>query len=307
MAKWTRAASGARLPRGLVEAVARASTYIERHHCWGLAPWGVSTRFRVHLVPLGDLGLFAEHDLDARAFPSHVPFARLENEPSFLVVSTLAPYAVSLWDAGDRRLHTIWDSLDTFLGRLLERGERSPGERLESSLERASSHVAAGRHADTITLLEPLAQRLDPSMHEEQQAIRLHNLLGLAYKASGRTADARAAFERAAKLGDTYCDLNLLDLLTDDAPDPRAVIAHAQIIRNKPFDEHGRIWLARYLAQAYLDLGEPTKAEAELRSVLASHPDHAELPRVRAALATYAGANKPGSAGARSILTWFAA
>ena len=64
--------------------------------------------------------------------------------------------------------------------------------------------------------------------------------------------------------------------------------------------------LARYLAQAYLDLGEPAKAEAELRSIAFSHPDHAELPKVRAALATYADAGKPGSAEARSILTWFA-
>ncbi|MCW5808229.1 MAG: hypothetical protein KIT31_38120, partial [Deltaproteobacteria bacterium] len=231
MPKWRRAPSGARLPRDLVEAVARAAPHVERQACYGLAPWGLGTRLRVHLVPLGDLGLFERYELDARGFPHHVPFARLDHEAAFLAISTVAPYPIALWDAADRRLQPAWPSLDAFLGRLVAPGERSPGERLELALARGRRRVDDDRHADAIALLEPLGQRLDPSVHEASQAIRLWNLLGLAYKGARRFPDARAAFDRAARLGDTYGELNVLDLLLDELADPRAALAHAEAVR----------------------------------------------------------------------------
>jgi len=48
----------AKLPRGLVEAVARAAKHIDGKYCWGLPHYSLDTKLRFHLVELGDMELF---------------------------------------------------------------------------------------------------------------------------------------------------------------------------------------------------------------------------------------------------------
>jgi len=302
----------AKLPRGLVEAVARAAKHIDGKYCWGLPHYSLDTKLRFHLVELGDMELFDDNDVDTeldenRAF---IPFAVLRRESQFLAISTRPPYAVGMWEHEDGKIHRVWASIDDFIGRVVDKHDKTPFELFTKTLDKVSSLIDGDAYGDALGILEPALAALPPLEHDSvsDELARAQNLMGLALKGVGRYADARRAFDRAAELGDTYCELNIIDLLLDELADPRGAIAHALAVREKRYmDDYGRVWLARYLAHAHLDVGEPAGAEAELRQLLADHevsaPD--KIREARAGLEEYIAKGRPGAAAAREFLPWF--
>ena len=301
-----------KLPRGLVQAVARASKHIDGKYCWGLPHYALDSKLRFHLVELGDMELFEDNDVDVE-LPENagfIPFAVLRNESQFLAISTRPPYAVGMWEHEDGTVHRVWASIDDFVGRVIDKHDKTPFELFTKTLDKVSSLIDGDAYGDALGILEPALAALPKVEHQSiaDELARAHNLLGLAFKGVGRYPDARRAFDKAAELGDTYCELNIIDLLLDELADPRGAIEHALAVRDKRYlDEYGRVWLARYLAQGYLDTGEPAKAEAELRQLLSDHevsaPD--KIRDARTGLEEYIAKGRPGAEAARAFLPWF--
>jgi tetratricopeptide (TPR) repeat protein len=301
-----------KLPRGLVQAVARASKHIDGKYCWGLPHYSLDSKLRFQLVELGDMELFEDNDVDVElpANAGFIPFAVLRNESQFLAISTRPPYAVGMWEHEDGTVHRVWASIDDFVGRVIDKHDKTPFELFAKTLDKVSSLIDGDAYGDALGILEPALAALPRVEHQSiaDELARAHNLLGLAFKGVGRYPDARRAFDKAAELGDTYCELNIIDLLLDELADPRGAIEHALAVRDKrSLDEYGRVWLARYLAHGYLDLGEPAKAEAELRQLLADHevsaPD--KIRDARTGLEEYIAKGRAGSEAARVFLPWF--
>jgi hypothetical protein len=68
--------------------------------------------------------------------------------------------------------------------------------------------------------------KMPPGRSFEDDALaRAHNLHGLALKGVKRFEEARAAFHAAVAAGDTYAELNILDLLEDEHK-PKALIEY---------------------------------------------------------------------------------
>jgi tetratricopeptide (TPR) repeat protein len=299
------------VPKGLAAAVAKAKKHIDKRYVYGLPHYGLSTKMKLELVELGDDDLLEEHEIDVDENPNWLPFAMFKDEPQFLAISTQSPYPVAMWEHEDGKFYPVWETFDDFVGKVIDKKDKTPYEKLEKQLEKINTLVEKDQHADALGLIEPiLAQfpKLPPGRDfEDDNLARAHNLHGLALKGVKRFADARAAFERSADAGDTYAELNILDLLEDEKA-PQAVIDRGLKVREDRYlDTYGRAWLARYIGFAHLDLGDRAKAEAELRRIVDDFAitDAEKVAKQRENLEKYIAENRPGAAIAREFLAWF--
>jgi hypothetical protein len=216
-----------------------------------------------------------------------------------------------MWEHEDGRFYPVWESFDDFVSKVIDKKDKTPFEKMEKQLEKVSSLVESDQYADALGMLEPLMKqfpKLPPGRSFEDDGLaRAHNLHGLALKGVKRWAEARAAFDAAAQAGDTYAELNILDLLEDEQK-PRGVIEYGLKVREDRYlDDYGRVWLARYLATAYLDVGEAANAEAELRRIVDGYAisDPEKVAKAREGLEKYIAGGRPGADTARGFLAWF--
>lgn len=299
------------VPKGLAAAVTKAKKHIDKRYVYGLPHYGLNAKMKIQLVELGDMELFEENDIDLDENPTWLPFAIFKGEAQFLAIGTAAPYPVSMWEHEDGRFHPVWTTFDDFVSKVIDKKDKTPFEKLEKQLEKISDLVDKDAHADALGLIGPImAQfpKMPPGRSFEDDALaRAHNLHGLALKGVKRFAEARTAFEASAQAGDTYAELNILDLLEDEKK-PKDVVEYGLSARaRRYFDDYGRVWLARYLGLAYLDLGDRAKAEEELRRIVdgyaISDPD--KVAKAREGLEKYVADARPGAATATEFLAWF--
>jgi hypothetical protein len=299
------------VPAGLSKAVAKSQKHVDGRYVYGLPHYEINAKLKVNLVELGDMELFEENDIDVDENPTWVPFATFKDESQFLAIGTAAPYPVAMWEHEDGKFYTVWDTFDDFVSKVIDKKDKTPFEKLEKQLEKVSDLIDKDAHADALGMIEPIMKsfpKLPPGRNfDDDKVARAHNLHGLALKGVKRWADARAAFEASARAGDTYAELNILDLLEDEK-NPRGVIEYGLAARDKRyFDDYGRVWLARYLGFAYLDVGDATKAEEELRRIVDGYAvsDAEKVAKAREGLEKYIADARPGAAKATEFLAWF--
>jgi hypothetical protein len=299
------------VPRGLEQAVGKAAKHVDGRYCYGLPNYGLSVKIRLKLVALGDLELFEENEVDVDEWPDWIPFAQLREEPQFLAIRTTPPYPVGMWEHEDGTIHDVWGSFDEFVSKVIDKKDKTPFELMDKTLDKVAKLIEDDAYADALGLIEPAIQQLPKptggARFDDDGLARAYNLHGLALKGVKRWQEARVAFERSAEAGDTYAELNILDLLEDEQ-NPKGVIEYGLAARERRyFDDYGRIWVRRYLGHAYLDLGEPAKAEEELRGIVDDYaitaPD--KVKDAREGLEKYIAAGRPGAAAAKPFLDWF--
>ena len=299
------------VPKGLASAMAKAEKHVDKRYVYGLPHYGLNVKMKINLVDLGDTEVFEENDIDVDENPHWLPLAMFKDEPQFLAVSTQVPYPVAMWEHEDGKFYTVWETFDDFVSKVIDKKDKTPFEKLEKQLEKISDLVEKDAHADALGLLAPImAQfpKMPPGRSFEDDALaRAHNLHGLALKGVKRFADARSAFEASAAAGDTYAELNILDLLEDENQ-PKSVIEYGASARDRRyFDDYGRVWVARYIGFAHLDLGDTTKAEEELRKIVDGYAisDPEKVAKAREGLEKYIADKRPGAATATEFLAWF--
>jgi tetratricopeptide (TPR) repeat protein len=296
------------VPRGLAQLVEKSAKHIDGKYCYGMPHYSPANKLEFKLVELGDMELFEENDIDVEENPDWIPFAYLTDESQFLCVSTVAPYGVGMWEHEDGTIYPVWPSIDDFVKRVLEKKDKTPFKLFAQTLEKVSKLIDKDAYGDALGMVEPAMQSLIgvPGADDDELA-RAWNLYGLALKGVKRFADARVAFEKSAEAGDTYAILNTLDMLADAEKDPQGVIEHALKAReDRYFDDYGRVWVARYLAHAYLEIGEPAKAEAELREIVERYgvKDAEKVDEARTGLEEYIANGGKGCAAANEFVTW---
>ena len=299
------------VPRGLQQAVDKAKKHIDGRYVYGLPHYGLSNKMKIKLVELGDMEIFDENDIDVDENPTWLPFAMFKDEPQFLAIGTQAPYPVSMWEHEDGKFYPVWETFDEFVSKVIDKKDKTPFEKLEKQLEKISALVEKDAYGDALGMIEPILKtmpKLPPGRnYDDDNLARVHNLHGLALKGVKRFAEARAAFEASAQAGDTYAALNILDLLEDEK-NPRGLIEYGLKAReDRYFDDYGRVWLARYLGFAYLDIGDVAKAEAELRRIVDGYAisDPEKVSKAREGLEKYIADKRPGAATATELLAWF--
>ena len=296
------------VPRGLAQLVEKSANSIDGRFCYGLPHYSPASKLKFDLVEIGDMGLFEEHDVDVDENPDWLPFAHLEEEAQFLCVSTVAPHPVGMWEHENGKIYSVWPSVDDFVKRVLDKKDKTPFEVFAKTLDKVSKLVDKDAFGDALGMLEPAMKALIgvPGADDDDLA-RAWNLYGLALKGVKRFAEARVAFEKSAEAGDTYAILNILDMLADAEANPHGVIDHAlQARESRYFDDYGRVWLARYLAHAYLELGETAKAEAELRGVVETYgvKDAEKVDEARKGLEEYIAKGGKGASAAKGFVAW---
>lgn len=296
------------VPSGLAQLVEKSANRIDGKYCYGMPHYSPANKLQFNLVELGDLDLFEENDVDVEENRDWIPFAHLKDEPQFLCVSTAAPHPVGMWEHENGKIYSVWPSIDDFVKRVLEKKDKTPFELFAKTLDKVAKLVDKDAYGDALGMVEPAMQMLAgvPGADDDDLA-RAWNLYGLALKGVKRFAEARTAFEKSAEAGDTYAILNILDMLADEEANPQGVIQHALEARERRyFDDHGRVWVARYLAHAYLETGEPEKAEAELRAIVERYgvKDVAQVDEARKGLEEYIAKGGKGAAAARQFVAW---
>ncbi len=296
--------------RDVESAVAKIAKRVDGRYCYGLPHYTLDTKLRFQLIRIGDLELFEENEVDRDELPDWIPFASLKDEPQFLAIKTVAPFAVGMWEHENGEIYTVWPSLADFAARVIDKATKTPFELLAKTLDKVGKLVEADAFAKALAIIEPAIRALPtPAAQprfDDRSAARAYNLYGLALKGVDRWPEARAAFERSAHAGNNYAELNILDLFEDEK-NPRAVIAHGLKCREEHyFDDYCRVWLARYLGFAYLDVGDAANAELELRRIVDGYAVSApaKVTEVREALEKYLADKRPGAAIAGGFLAW---
>lgn len=298
------------VPSGLAKAVAKAAKHVDKRYVWGLPHYGLNVKMQIRLVELGDMDLFDENDIDVEENPTWLPFATFKDEPQFLVVGVQAPYPVAMWEHENGKFYVVWETFDDFVAKVIDKKDKTPFEKLEKQLEKVGTLIEKDAYADALGLIDPIVKQL-PKLppgrsFDDDDLARAHNLHGLALKGVKRFAEARAAFEQAAAAGDSYAELNILDLLGDEKQ-PRAVIERGLAMRAQYLNDYCRVWVARYLAFAYLDVGDIASAEKELRYIVDAYAisDAEKVTQAREGLEKYIAEGRPGASAARPWLAWF--
>lgn len=98
----------------------------------GKRAWGLPSYLATVTIPLTFVRLGARSSLgDAAPLPpDHLPLARLEEEPTFVVVALLPPHAVGLVHRDAQQVLPRWPSLDAFVDSLLSPGQPCPWSEL---------------------------------------------------------------------------------------------------------------------------------------------------------------------------------
>ncbi|MEO7093922.1 MAG: hypothetical protein ABI175_11770, partial [Polyangiales bacterium] len=106
--------------------------------------------------------------------------------------------------------------------------------------------------------------------------------------------------------GEDYAVLNILDILSDEEKDYPGVIKRGLELRETYLNDYARVWLRRYLAVAYLELGEIATAEEELRGIVTGYAisDAEKVTEARTGLEEYIAAKRPNAATASGFLEW---
>jgi hypothetical protein len=295
----------------LVErAVAKVAETVNRRYVYGLPHYGLNTKIKLTLVDPGDMSLFEDNDVDTEEHPGWVPLAYLKDEIQFLAVGQAAPHPVAMWEHEDGNFYPVWKSLQEFAEKVIDRKTKTPFERLEKELEKVGDLIEKDEYARALALLEPLLADfpvLPPGRSfDDDDLARAYNLHGLALKGVKRWPEARQAFERSAQAGDTYAELNILDLYEDEGKPQELIDRGLRVRKERYLDDYCRAWVARYLGFAYLDLKNETGAEEELRRIVEKYAisDPEKVQSAREGLEKYIADNRPGAAIAQPFLEW---
>ena len=290
--------------------MAKSAKHVDGQYCYGLPHYGMSSKLKFKLVDLGDMDLFEENDVDIAENPDWMPFAILKDESQFLTVSTVAPHAVGMWEHENGKIYAVWDSIDDFIGRVIDKTDKTPFEMFEKILDKVGALVEKDKHTEALKIIKPAIDALpmpkNASYEADDDLARGWNLYGLALEGIKKFPEARAAFEMAAKLGEDYAVLNILDILSDEEKDFPGVIRRGLELRETHLDDYARVWLRRYLAIAYLELGDLANAETELRAIVTGYAisDADKVTEARTGLEEYIAAKRPNAAAAQSFLAW---
>jgi tetratricopeptide (TPR) repeat protein len=294
------------VPPELVALLEPVATLLEGKAVYGLPYRDLGAKHPFQLVTLGDCALFAAHEIPAGDHPDWVPFAILEQDPGFLVISTVSPYPVGMWVSENGSIYPVWEAFEVFVARAIDVRDRTPFEELEKTLDKVTRKLESRAHDDAIAILQPALDGLGtiPPEGRNDQLARAHRLYGRALQGVGRYVDARQAYDRAIAIGDAHARVHLIDLMARELGEPVVAIEHATSLRDT-LDNAGRDLLSRYVAEAYLLTGEVAKAEAELRELLARTADKDAIRTTRRALEDYIEDEKPGADAVTAFLEWF--
>lgn len=297
------------VPKALAAKVEKAAKHIDGKFCYGLPHYDVSSKMKFDLVELGDMELFEENEVDADEWTGWIPFATLGSEAQFLAIHTEAPYRVGMWEHENGKIYDVWASLDDFTGRVLaSKKDKTPYELLDKVMDKASKLVDDDKDAEALALLEPAIAKLptvSTDKHDDQLS-RLNNLWGLSLKGVKRYEEALAAFERAAKAGEDYAVLNICDILLETMKEPKRALERAEAMREGYLTPYERTWSAIYIAMASLDLGDPARAEKELRDIVERYAikDAKMVATAREKIEEYVEEGRAGKAAAETYLAW---
>lgn len=210
--------------------------------------------------------------------------------------------------------HAFAPSLDSFLKRLLKKGEKSPFDKLEKAVEKAETLNEKEKHKEVVALLEPAVEGLPQLKYGDGGAddlARAYNFLGLAYRDLKREEDAIVVFERAKGLCEDNATLNLISLY-EDRKDFAKAIATGEDLRTRAYagrDPYEWFWARNYLGRCYLRTGDvvrATRAYHEIHAKLAiAHPKY--MAEARVGLEQVVGEGGRRADDAKAILGWFTA
>ncbi len=293
------------VPPELVAVIEQAVKTLEGKSCYGLPHHDLGDRLAFTLVVPGDCTLFRASKIASGDHPDWVPFATLGDDPAFLAISTVSPYPVGMWEPENGMIYSVWETIELFIAGAVDDRHKTPFEELEKVLDKVAKKIGARAYDDAIAILQPTLTGLGAAPEGQNlQLGRAHRLYGRALQGVGRTSDARQAYERAISAGDPEAEIHLVDLVASELGDPNAALETAARLA-PTLDDNGRNLLQRYVAEAYLRIGDLAQAEAQLRDLLARCTDAPTIRDARDDLERYIEDDSPGAEPATAFLDWF--
>ncbi len=304
----------ARVPPSLAKAFDDVLPAHEGRFVFALPFRGASDKRVVRFDPHGAWDLMSSYGDSLPQTAAYVPLAtagKADDNECFAVDPSSAELPVHFFEH-EAGYHPFAPSLDAFLGALLKKGERTPFEKLEALVEKASALQEKEKNDAVVALLAPAVEALPRVAYGDDAADdvgRAFNILGLAYRATKDAERATRAFERARAVGNDDATLNLASLFEDEKDFARcaAIAEELRAVAIRGRDPYEWFWSRNYAGRAHARLGHTARAvrafhevDVELRR---AHPKYiAEARTSLDALVAEGGA--PGELAA-SILSWF--
>ncbi|MEO8706673.1 MAG: leucine-rich repeat domain-containing protein, partial [Kofleriaceae bacterium] len=238
---------------------------------WGLEGFSSDMKMKVkwaspRLARILEYAQECEFEEDAET--KYLPIAALGSESHMFAVDITndqLPVCFFDYESG----YKVWaPDFESFLKRLLKKGERTPGEKLAKAYEQASELNKDNQHEAVIELLEPIVAQFPTTLdHRDDTRDTVGaawNLLGIAYEKRPDLGKAMHAYETALALGTDSAGLNICDLWLNEYKDYPKLVAFAEERRSTIWrmGSNAYAWfhIRNYLGQGYLLVGLPKDA-----------------------------------------------
>lgn len=207
--------------------------------------------------------------------------------------------------------HRFAPSLDAFLAGLLKKGEKTRLEILEKIADKAAALDEREKYAEVVKLLEPAMVGMPrTSSYDNDTVPRALNLLGIAYRETGKLELAVATLEEAVALGENTAALNLCGLYEDGGNFERSIeVARGLVSRGYGVGMYEWFWARNYLGRGFVLTGNLAKATRAFHQIKVEFEVETPEHLVTAADGLRELAKRGGDVAARAnaVLAWFAA
>ncbi|HEU0032766.1 MAG TPA: leucine-rich repeat domain-containing protein [Kofleriaceae bacterium] len=245
---------------------------------WGLPGFSSDTKLKVKWGS-PRLDMIHEYATDghfgADTATRFLPIAALGTESYMFAVDVTSPsLAVHFFDYESGFSEWAPD-FESFLGKLLRKGAKTPGEQLVAAYERAMELNADKQHAEVLALLVPAVAQF-PAKLDAWDDVRevlgaCHNLIGIAHENLDDIVAAQQSYALAESLGVDSAALNVCDLYLNHFKDYGKLVEYAEAKRENIYafsDKYAWFHIRNYLGQAYLLTGKPALAIRAYHQIL---------------------------------------
>jgi predicted DNA-binding WGR domain protein len=204
----------------------------------------------------------------------YIPFSPLGKEPQFLGVDIskgdLCP--VAMWEHEDGLFHIHSATLDEFLSRLLKKGQKTPFEKLDKAIDKASSLKEARKYTEALLVLEEASNGMSLSIPKDfegkDKMARFFNLRGICCGELKNFEEALKNYRLAVDCLDTYSALNIIDYYIEEDKNYPKALETVTVLEKRHLNSYCRYHALNYKGCLHVLLGNKNETKKIYEEIL---------------------------------------
>jgi predicted DNA-binding WGR domain protein len=233
-------------------------------------------KFKVKFIDPAKSDLLEENNIEMPDDEGahYIPFSPLGKEPQFLGVDIskgdLCP--VAMWEHEDGLFHIHSATLDEFLSRLLKKGQKTPFEKLDKAIDKASSLKEARKYTEALLVLEEASNGMSLSIPKDfegkDKMARFFNLRGICCGELKNFEEALKNYRLAVDCLDTYSALNIIDYYIEEDKNYPKALETVTVLEKRHLNSYCRYHALNYKGCLHVLLGNKNETKKIYEEIL---------------------------------------